>query len=77
MWVTAAAVRAITGSDPNSPSPSESAPLETAPRLDLTPDEKTLSGMIHLSPSQARTTLELISSVTCRKPKKSATTANK
>lgn len=77
MWVTAAAVRAITGSDPNNPSPSESAPLETAPRLDLTPDEKTLSGMIHLSPSQARTTLELISSVTCRKPKKSAAPANK
>ena len=78
MWVTAAAVRAITGSDSNAdPSPSDSTQLEAAPRLDLTPDEKTLSGMIHLSPSQARTTLELISSVTCRKPKKSATTANK
>lgn len=71
MWVAAAAVRAITGSGSGS-GPGDAPTLETAPRLDLTPDEKTLSGMIHLSPSQARTTLELIASVVCRKPSKSA-----
>ena len=67
IWVTAAAVRAITGTHSN---PSDTQALDTAPRLDLTPDEKTLEGMIHLSPAQARTTLELISSVMCRRPSK-------
>ena len=71
IWVTAAAVRAITGAGPSADSdPNEATPQEPAPRLDLTPDEKMLSGMIHLSPAQARTTLELISSVICRKPNK-------
>lgn len=70
MWVAVAAARAITGTEANSEPSTEAPPLETAPRLDLTPDEKTLSGMVHLSPSQARTTLELISSVVCRKKKK-------
>jgi hypothetical protein len=76
MWVTAAAVRAITGaaSDPN---PSETPSLDSAPRLDLSPDEKTLAGMVHLSPAQARTTLELISSVVCRKPGKPSAIVNK
>ena len=70
IWVTTAALRAITGSNSKA-SPEESPSLETAPRLDLSPDDKTLEGMVHLSPEQARTTLELISSVICRKPSKS------
>ena len=74
IWVTAAAVRAITGAGSN---PSDTQPLETAPRLDLTADEKTLSGMIHLSQAQARTSLELISSVVCRKPSKQTVPATK
>jgi hypothetical protein len=75
IWVTAAAVRAIAGGSASADSnPSEPAPLETAPRLDLSADEKTLSGMIHLSPSQAKTSLELIASVICRKPSKATTT---
>jgi hypothetical protein len=76
MWVAAAAVRAITGSGSGSAS-ADVPSLETAPSLDLTPDEKTLSGMIHLSPVQARTTLELIASVVCRKPSKTATAATR
>ena len=71
MWVTTAALRAITGSNSKSGS-EETSGLETAPRLDLTPDDKTLEGMVHLSPDQARATLELISSVVCRKPRKSS-----
>jgi hypothetical protein len=78
MWVTAAAVRAITGSDDGTATqPGESASVETAPRLGLSPDEKTLTGMVHLTSAQARTTLELISSVTCRKTKKPNTAAKK
>ena len=74
MWVTAAAVRAITGSDESTePQPTDNPSMETAPRLDLTPDEKTLTGMVHLTPAQARTTLELISSVVCRKKSKPKT----
>src|SRR5664280_625688 len=76
MWVAAAALRAITGSGSGS-APADAPSLETAPRLDLTPDEKTLSGMIHLSPVQARTTLELIASVVCRKPSKTASAATR
>ncbi len=78
MWVTAAAVRAITGSsDDTEAQPEENPALETAPRLDLNADDKTLSGMIHLTPPQARATLELISSVMCRKPKKPTAPAAK
>jgi len=71
LWVTAAAVRAITGStDSPESQPTETPSLETAPHLNLSADEKTLTGMVHLTPAQARTTLELISSVICRKPGK-------
>jgi len=79
MWVTAAAVRVIAGAGEgtDAPPPEENAALEPAPRLDLHPDEKTLSGMVHLSPAQARTTLELISSVICRKPRKPSAPAAK
>lgn len=78
MWVTAAAVRAITSSgDGADVPPTESPSLETAPRLDLTADDKTLSGMVHLTPAQARTTLELISSVVCRKRNKPNPVATK
>ena len=78
MWVTAAAVRAITSAgDSTEAQPTENASLETAPQLDLTADDKTLSGMVHLTPAQARTTLELISSVMCRKRSKPKMTAAK
>src|SRR5512142_2054702 len=66
VWVATSALKALTGTSAAS---SENSALETAPRLDLSPDEKTLTGMIHLSPSQARTSLELIASAICRKPK--------
>jgi|GEM_PF-1927088 len=67
LWVATSALKAITGTSADS---AEGAALETAPRLDLTPDDKTLTGMIHLSPSQARTSLELIASAICRKKSK-------
>jgi len=69
-WVATSALKALTGTASNSGSnPS----LETAPQLDLSPDDKMLTGMIHLSPSQARTSLELIASAMCKKPSKTAT----
>jgi hypothetical protein len=67
LWVATSALKAITGTGSGA---SDNPALETAPHLNLTPDEKTLAGMIHLSPSQARTTLELIASAICRKPSK-------
>ncbi len=67
LWVATSALKAITGTSADS---AEGAALETAPRLDLTPEDKTLPGMIHLSPSQARTSLELIASAICRKKSK-------
>jgi hypothetical protein len=70
VWVATSALKAITGTGSGS---SDNPALETAPHLNLTPDEKTLAGMIHLSPSQARTTLELIASAICRKPSKPPT----
>jgi hypothetical protein len=66
VWVATSALKAITGTGANS---AENSALETAPRLDLTPDDKILSGMIHLTPSQARTSLELIASAICKKSK--------
>jgi hypothetical protein len=65
VWVATSALKALTGTAGSGDHPA----LETAPHLDLSPDEKTLTGMIHLSPSQARTSLELIASAICRKPK--------
>lgn len=70
VWVATSALKALTGASEASNTPAGS--LETAPRLDLSPDDKTLSGMIHLSPSQARTSLELLASAICKKPKKTA-----
>lgn len=43
---------------------------EPAPRLNLSVDEKTLAGMIHLSPNQTKATLELAASMLCRKSKR-------
>ncbi|MGC4087153.1 MAG: hypothetical protein QM756_04465 [Polyangiaceae bacterium] len=61
VWTAATALRAIAGT-----SAGESH-LELAPRLDLEVEEQVLSGMAHLSPQQARATLELLASFTCRK----------
>ncbi len=69
LWVATSALKAITGASQGS---ADNSAMETAPRLDLSPDDKTLSGMIHLSPSQARTSLELIASAICSKKSKSA-----
>jgi hypothetical protein len=44
--------------------------LELAPRLDLERDEAVLSGIAHLSPNQARATLNLLSSLSCRNKSK-------
>lgn len=43
---------------------------ESAPRLNLSVDEKTLAGMIHLSPNQTKATLELAASLLCKKAKR-------
>jgi hypothetical protein len=63
-WSVAGTLGTLTGADGD-----DSSRPETAPRLDLSVDEKTLSGMIHLSPAQTRTTLGLASSILCRKTK--------
>jgi hypothetical protein len=63
-WLLASTLGTLTGSN------DEAAPLELAPRLDLSVDDKVLTGMIHLSPSQTKTTLELAASILCRKSKR-------
>lgn len=65
-WAVAATLGNLTGAT------DDDAPPELAPRLDLAVDEKTLTGMIHLSPSQTRTTMNLASSIMCRKSKRGA-----
>ena len=60
IWTAAATLGTLTGT-------ASDAHLETAPRLDLERDEAVLSGMAHLSPSQARATLNLLASFSCRK----------
>lgn len=70
VWAIAATLGALTGANQGD------APRELAPRLDLTVDERTLTGMIHLSPSQTKTTLELAASILCRKSKHSAQKAS-
>ena len=69
VWVATSALKAITGTSSGA---SNNPTLETAPHLNLTPDEKVLGGMIHLTPSQAKTTLELLASAICRKPAKAS-----
>lgn len=69
VWVATSALKAITGTSSGA---SNNPALETAPHLNLTPDEKVLGGMIHLTPSQAKTTLELLASAICRKPAKAS-----
>ncbi|MFZ5894911.1 MAG: hypothetical protein ACOY0T_27870 [Myxococcota bacterium] len=64
-WTAASALRALSGAA------SEETHLELAPRLELERDEQVLSGMAHLSPNQARATLNLLASFTCRKKSKS------
>jgi hypothetical protein len=64
LWATTEAVKTLTGLgslDGNR--------AESAPDLTLAANEKVLSGMVHFSPGQAKTTLDLISSLACRKPK--------
>jgi hypothetical protein len=63
VWATASTLSTLSGNA------DDDAKAELAPRLDLSADEKTLSGMIHLSPSQTRTTLNLAASLMCRKKK--------
>ena len=59
-WALASTLGSLTGSA------ERDGPSELAPRLDLTVDEKTLSGMIHLSPAQTRATMNLASSILCK-----------
>lgn len=60
VWTAASALGAITGTG-------SKAHLELPPRLELERDEATLSGMAHLSPNQARATLNLLASFSCRR----------
>jgi len=71
VWTTASALRALTGGS------GESHHLETAPRLDLEVEDRTLSGMVHLSPNQTRITLDLLSSLACNKKSKGKAAAAK
>jgi hypothetical protein len=48
---------------------------EPSPRLDLTLDERTLSGMLHLSPEQTRATLSLLSSLACQQQQRRVSSA--
>jgi hypothetical protein len=61
VWTATSALGVIAGTSV------EAAEREPVPRLDLTVDEQTLSGMLHLSPNQTRATLGLLSSFLCRK----------
>lgn len=63
VWVVATTLGSIAGTNEDSVRP------EMAPRLDLTVDEKTLAGLIHLSPNQTKASIELAASVLCRKSK--------
>ncbi len=63
-WALATTLGSLTGTS------GDDGPSEMAPRLDLSVDEKTLMGMIHLSPSQTRTTMDLAASILCRKSKR-------
>jgi hypothetical protein len=47
----------------------DDASREPAPRLDLTVDEKTLAGLVHLSSNQTKASIELAASILCRKSK--------
>ncbi len=60
IWMATSTLGSLTGAGPRN------APSEVAPRLDLVADEKTLVGMIHLSPAQTKTTLDLLVSLICR-----------
>lgn len=60
VWTAATALGALTGTG-------SSAHLELPPRLELERDEATFSGMAHLSPNQARATLNLLASFSCSK----------
>ncbi len=60
VWTTTSALRALTGSASKSD-------REPVPRLDLELEERTLSGLLHLSPGQTAATLNLLSAFVCRK----------
>jgi hypothetical protein len=64
VWTVASTLGSLTGTG------NHASPMELAPRLDLAADENVLSGMIHLSPSQTKTSIELATSILCRKPKR-------
>jgi hypothetical protein len=64
VWTTTSALGVLSGAN------SGGSHLEVAPRLDLEVEERTLSGLLHLSPGQTRATLNLLASLVCRnKPK--------
>ena len=60
VWTAASTLGTLTGTG-------SKAHLELPPRLELERDEATLSGMAHLSPNQARATLNLLASFSCRR----------
>lgn len=62
-WLVASTLGSLAGTSDDNARP------EMAPRLDLTVDEKTLAGLIHLSPTQSKATIELAASMMCRKSK--------
>jgi hypothetical protein len=64
LWATTEAMKTLTGLGALAGNRAES-----APDLNLAADQKVLSGMVHFSPDQAKTTLDLISSLACKKPK--------
>lgn len=63
VWLVASTLGSLAGTSDDKARP------EMAPRLDLTVDEKTLAGLIHLSPSQTKASIELAASILCRKSK--------
>jgi hypothetical protein len=60
-WTAASALRALSGSNAGETH------LEVPPHLDLEVDDRTLTGMLHLTQGQTRATLRLLSSFVCRK----------
>jgi hypothetical protein len=65
LWATTEAVRALTGL-----AMGRDQRAQPAPTLDLVAEQKTLVGNLHFSAGQAKTTLELLTSVACKKGKR-------
>jgi hypothetical protein len=66
VWTAASVLTRIAGTS------APAADDEPVPRLDLEVDGSTLSGTVHLSPNQTRTTLNLLSSFMCRKARRAS-----